>query len=100
MALIAAGVIGLVNGLLVTYGRLSGIVVTLGMMFVLEGINTFLTGGYQVAVSYSEVAFAYIGQGKIGYVAFPCLAPRPGLRRRARARNQDQDRPLHFCGRR
>jgi ribose transport system permease protein len=72
-ALVAGGLIGLVNGLLVTYGRLSGIVVTLGMMFVLEGINTFLTGGYQVPVSYSETAFAYVGQGRIGYVAFPVL---------------------------
>ena len=72
-ALMAAALIGLVNGLLVTYGRLSGIVVTLAMMFVLEGMNTFLTGGYQVPVSYSEVAFAFIGQGKIGPVGFPVL---------------------------
>jgi ribose transport system permease protein len=72
-ALLAAALIGLVNGLLVTYGRLSGIVVTLAMMFVLEGVNTFLTGGYQVPVSYSEVAFAFIGQGKIGPVGFPVL---------------------------
>ncbi len=72
-ALMAGALIGLVNGFLVTYGRLSGIVVTLAMMFVLEGINTFLTGGYQVPVSYSEVAFAFIGQGKIGPVGFPVL---------------------------
>lgn len=73
VALIAGGLIGLVNGLLVTYGRLSGIVVTLAMMFVLEGINTFLTGGYQVPVSYTQTTFAYIGQGRIGPVAFPVL---------------------------
>lgn len=72
-ALMAGALIGLVNGLLVTYGRLSGIVVTLAMMFVLEGINTFLTGGYQVPVSYSEVAFAFLGQGHIGPVGFPVL---------------------------
>jgi len=75
-ALMAAALIGLVNGLLVTYGRLSGIVVTLAMMFVLEGMNTFLTGGYQVPVSYSEVAFAFIGQGKIApLVSLSCSSP-------------------------
>lgn len=73
IALIAACGIGLVNGLLVTYGRLSGIVVTLGIMFVLGGINIFLTDGYQIAVDYQQEAFRYIGQGKIGFVAFPVI---------------------------
>ncbi|WP_374379610.1 ABC transporter permease [Dongia sp.] len=72
-ALCAGACIGLINGFLVTYGRLSGIVVTLGMMFVLGGINIFLTDGYQVAVDYSEAAFLFIGQGKIGIVAFPVI---------------------------
>ncbi len=72
-ALLVACAIGLVNGLLVTYGRLSGIVVTLGTMFVLGGINIAMTGGYQVAVDYKELAFRYIGQGKVGMIAFPVL---------------------------
>ena len=72
-ALLAACFIGLVNGLLVTYGRLSGIVVTLGMSFVLGGINIYMTGGYQVAVAYDETAFLYIGQGKIGAIGFPVI---------------------------
>lgn len=72
-ALAVACVIGLVNGVLVTHGRLSGIVVTLGMMFVLGGINIFMTGGYQVPVDYQEQTFRFIGQGKIGMVAFPVL---------------------------
>ena len=72
-ALVVACAIGLVNGLLVTYGRLSGIVVTLGTMFVLGGINIAMTGGYQVAVDYKELAFRYIGQGKVGMIAFPVL---------------------------
>ncbi|MEX2692989.1 ABC transporter permease [Rhizobium mongolense] len=73
VALFAACCIGLVNGLLVTYGRLSGIVVTLGIMFVLGGINIFLTDGYQIAVDYQQEAFRYIGQGKVGFVAFPVI---------------------------
>lgn len=76
-ALAVALVIGFVNGLLVTYGRLSGIVVTLGMMFVLGGLNIYMTGGYQVAVDYQENAFRFIGQGKVPVfdlnVALPVL---------------------------
>jgi ribose transport system permease protein len=72
-ALACACIIGAANGFLVTYGRLSGIVVTLGTMFVLGGINIVLTGGYQVSVDYAETAFLFIGQGKIGPVAFPVI---------------------------
>ena len=72
-ALLVACLIGFVNGILVTYGRLSGIVVTLGTMFVLGGINIAMTGGYQVAVDYKELGFRYIGQGKVGMIAFPVL---------------------------
>jgi ribose transport system permease protein len=68
-----AAAIGLINGLLVTYGRLSGIVVTLAMGFVLGGINIFMTGGYQVAVDYNETAFLALGQGKIEGVAYPVI---------------------------
>lgn len=73
LALAITSCIGVVNGLLVTYGRLSGIVVTLAMTFVLGGMNIFLTGGYQVAVAYAETAFLFLGQGKVGPVAFPVL---------------------------
>lgn len=71
--LITGCLIGLINGLLVTYARLSGIVSTLGMMFVLGGINQYLTNGYQVPVDYSEVGFRYIGQGRVGMIAFPVI---------------------------
>lgn len=71
--LLVACLIGLINGLLVTYGRLSGIVTTLGVMFLLGGVNDFLTGGYQVPVEYSEAAFRFIGQGRIGPIAFPVI---------------------------
>jgi ribose transport system permease protein len=75
LSLSVALLIGLLNGVLVTHGRLSGIVVTLGMMFVLGGINIYMTGGYQVAVSYEETGFRYIGQGRVPVfgvnIAFP-----------------------------
>lgn len=73
LALLASCMIGLLNGILVSYGRLSGIVVTLGVMFVLDGVNVFATGGYQVAVSYGEKAFLYVGQGKLGFLGVPVI---------------------------
>jgi ribose transport system permease protein len=69
----SACLIGAINGVLVTYGRLSGIVTTLGVMFLLGGVNTFLSGGYQIPVDYNEVAFRYLGQGRVGPIAFPVL---------------------------
>jgi len=54
IALLAAAAIGLVNGVLVTYLRISGIVATIGVMFLLEGVNQYMTGGYQIAISYED----------------------------------------------
>jgi ribose transport system permease protein len=73
VALAVACFIGLINGVLVTYGRLSGIVVTLGMSFVLGGLNQYVTNGYQIAVDYQEVAFRWIGQGRLGPIAVPVI---------------------------
>lgn len=73
VALLASAVIGLFNGILITYGRLSGIVVTLGMSFVLGGLNLYVTGGYQVPVDYAEEGFRFLGQGRIGWIAVPVI---------------------------
>ena len=73
LSLIAGCVVGLINGLLVTYGRLSGIVVTLGMMFVLTGLNMVLSNGYQIAIPYEETAFLFLGQGRVGPIATPVV---------------------------
>ncbi|QTG16934.1 ABC transporter permease (plasmid) [Agrobacterium tumefaciens] len=69
----AACLIGAINGVLVTYGRLSGIVTTLGVMFLLGGVNTYLSGGYQIPVDYNEAVFRFLGQGRVGPIAFPVI---------------------------
>jgi ribose transport system permease protein len=73
LSLLVGCLVGLINGLLVTYGRLSGIVVTLGMMFVLSGINMVLSNGYQIAIPYDETAFLFLGQGRLGPIATPVV---------------------------
>ncbi len=65
LAVVVGSVIGAFNGLLVTYGRLSGIVVTLGMMFILGGLNNYLTGGYQIAIANDQTGFLFLGQGNL-----------------------------------
>lgn len=69
LALIASMAIGLVNGLLVTWFRISGIVGTIGVMFLLEGLNQYLTGGYQIAIGYEETFFRWLGQGRVDMIA-------------------------------
>jgi ribose/xylose/arabinose/galactoside ABC-type transport system permease subunit len=73
IALLVAAAIGLLNGILVTYLRISGIVGTIGVMFLLEGANQYLTGGYQIAVDYNEDFFRWLGQGRIGMIAVKSL---------------------------
>ncbi|MFK0206399.1 ABC transporter permease [Agrobacterium sp. NPDC090283] len=68
-ALLVSALIGFINGALVTWFRISGIVGTIGVMFLLEGLNQYLTGGYQVAVGYDEVFFRWLGQGRYGMIA-------------------------------
>lgn len=45
LAVLAGGFIGLINGFLVTKGRISSFIVTLGMMKVVLGLNHVITGG-------------------------------------------------------
>jgi ribose transport system permease protein len=63
-------VIGLVNGLLSTYGRLPSLIATLGMLSMVRGAALILTGGQPVTVNTRNgasegvlSAFEYMGQG-------------------------------------
>ena len=69
IALLVSMLIGFINGALVTWFRISGIVGTIGVMFLLEGVNQYLTGGYQIAVGYDETFFRWLGQGRYGMIA-------------------------------
>lgn len=74
---IAAGLclgmlVGLVNGLLSTYGRLPSLIATLGMMSVIRGIALLMTDGQPVTVNVRNGAdpgvletFLALGQGRV-----------------------------------
>ena len=55
--------LGLVNGLLVTYGRVPSIIVTLGMLTVLRGVTEILMGGEWISGMPSGLRF--LGSGSV-----------------------------------
>jgi ribose/xylose/arabinose/galactoside ABC-type transport system permease subunit len=73
IALLVAGVLGLINGLLIARLNLAAFVVTLGMMSVARGL-TYVFGNYVVqktsgtAITFSNPAFDWLGSGSVGPV--------------------------------
>lgn len=73
LTLMIAAVIGGVNGALVTYGRLSGIVATLAISFVVIGIELSLSNGYEISVPASNAGIGVLGNGVLGIIPVPTL---------------------------
>ncbi|MGL4648411.1 MAG: ABC transporter permease [Caldilineaceae bacterium] len=72
VGLAAGTAIGLINGLLSTYGQLPSFITTLGMMSVARGIALLITDGQPVAINAQSGlsqgtldAFYYMGQGRV-----------------------------------
>jgi len=71
--------IGLFNGVLVTYGRIPALIVTLGMMNVARGAALVLSQAQVIGINYRTIKdpavndFLYIGQGKL-FDIIPMLA--------------------------
>ena len=70
---------GFLNGLLITYGRIPALIVTLGMMNIARGLALIASGGHVVNLSSHSVAdpslpvFLFIGQGKVFNVPVMCI---------------------------
>jgi ribose transport system permease protein len=62
---------GLVNGVLVTMGRITPFVVTLGMMSIARGLTLIYTKGYPI--SGFPVPFRFLGGGDIVAIPFPII---------------------------
>lgn len=62
---------GLVNGVLVTLGRITPFVVTLGMMSVARGLTLIYTKGYPI--SGFHTGFRFIGGGDLLAIPFPIV---------------------------
>jgi len=73
VAILAGGVIGLINGLLVAKAKINSFIVTLGMMTILQGAIYTFTGGNTISLS-SEDAFAV--SDWLSEMIFPLVTPR------------------------
>jgi ribose/xylose/arabinose/galactoside ABC-type transport system permease subunit len=65
VAVVAGGGVGLVNGLIVTVGRVNSFIVTLGMMSAVEGLALIVTNSHPEPMPDSS---AWLGQGNVGPV--------------------------------
>ncbi|NRF96163.1 ribose ABC transporter permease [Paenibacillus frigoriresistens] len=72
LAGIGAGLlIGLINGVVITRGRLASFIVTLGMMTIARGISLVVSGGRPI--SNLSDSFNYIGGGVLFHIPLPIL---------------------------
>lgn len=69
VAILAAGAIGLVNGLLIAHGKVTDFIATLGTLSVATGLTLIVTNGSPVAVLSPELL--QLTTGRIGIVGFP-----------------------------
>ena len=69
VALVCAVCVGVVNGLVTTMFGIPSFIATLGMFFVLEGLNNLLISGHQLIMFEPSSAMAALG-GRIGHSPF------------------------------
>lgn len=60
---LVGGLAGLVNGMLITYGRINAVIVTLGTMAIFRGVAFILSDGQSVSIF--NDGFRWIGTGRI-----------------------------------
>jgi ribose/xylose/arabinose/galactoside ABC-type transport system permease subunit len=69
--LAAGGIVGLVNGLLITKGRINALITTLATGFMLSGGVIILSQGYSIIVN--KVEFIVLGTSKIYGIPLPLI---------------------------
>ena len=74
VALVAGIVIGCINGYLVGFQKLNSLIVTLGMLPVVQALTLIYSNGmYSTIARPEETPFAFIGRGKVFGVPCPIL---------------------------
>ncbi|KQV06534.1 ABC transporter permease [Leifsonia sp. Root112D2] len=68
--IVFGGVLGLVNGLLVAYGKVPALVITLGTLYAYRGINVLWAGSSRVNASDMPDQFLGLGTGSFLYIPF------------------------------
>lgn len=74
IALLVGLLSGMISGYLVGYQKLNSLIITLGMMGVLQAITLIYTGGkYSRIVEPEETWFSFIGRGFVWQIPFPVI---------------------------
>ncbi|HJQ27970.1 MAG TPA: ABC transporter permease, partial [Rubrobacter sp.] len=63
VGLLAVAVVGLINGLITVYLGVSSLITTLGMFFLLAGLNVTLTGGFPATTPETSSITQALGEG-------------------------------------
>lgn len=71
LVMLMAGVVGVINGVLVVYGRLPSFIATLVVMNIIKGIYFIYSGG--LPISGLPESFNFLGAGYVGFVPFPVI---------------------------
>ncbi len=71
VAILAAGVIGLANGMLIAKGRVTDFIATLGTLGVATGLALILTNGRPISVFSTQLLT--LTTGKVGFVGYPFI---------------------------
>jgi len=72
IGIIAATIVGLINGLIIHYGKVPPFITTLGMMGICRGLALLITRGYTTVMGFPD-DFQWIGAGEILGIPFPLL---------------------------
>ncbi|MDI1243414.1 MAG: ABC transporter permease [bacterium] len=72
-AVAAATILGLINGLVISKGRIQPFIVTLAMMIAARGLALAVTGEESVRITSSSDSFGWLGRGSIGFVPVPIV---------------------------
>lgn len=74
VALLGGLIIGSINGYLVGFQKLNSLIVTLGMLPVVQALTLIYTKGMYGTISNpEEIAFAFIGRGRLFGIPFPII---------------------------
>lgn len=71
--LLAAGLLGLINGLVITKLKVEPFIATLAMMIFARGLTYLYTGGYPINFQPIPEGFAWLGKGYAGFLPAPAV---------------------------
>lgn len=68
-ALVAGGIAGCANGLIITFGRVNPVITTLGTMAAFRGLALIMSNGRSIAILNDD--FRWLGSGFVGFLPMP-----------------------------